>query len=363
MKDIRSLHAIRGYCALWVCFGHYHYLIDMIDIAFIKQIARYGSLGIIIFFILSGFFLAYVYNERFSTIRNIKKNYKKYIIYRFGRIYPLYFVILAAFVIMSYLGWTAKTNVVINREFENPYYFPFYLLLIQCWGFLEGREQYAFNSPSWTLSVDALLYIIFPLIFFFILKIKNVFVNLSIIILVNIFYYVTVKDLGVMINSEGEKQYFLALFKNNPLEIVPVFIAGICIHSLYKQKFLSFLNWNLIIVISIIVFYIMMYNDYRFNIILFITPILVYGLLNISEGFDKYFSNNIIYYIGTIAYSIYLWHIPYAVFVNHFFPLEDLDIWGWHFIPFIGGLFLLSSISYHLIENPCRIWIKKNFTS
>jgi len=363
MQFIRSLHSIRGYCALWIAFGHYHFLIDQVDPIYGKQIFRYFMMGITIFFILSGFFLSYIYHEKFTSFRNIKNNFIGFIIYRLGRVYPLYLTVLLSFAAMSYLGWTRESSIAENNQFETAFYFPLYLLMMQCWGFLEGREQFAFNPPSWTLSVDFLFYLIFPFIFVVIAKLKNISVNLGIIIATYIYYYLSVHDLGVVDTSNNTKMYFLASFENNPIEILPLFIVGICIYNLQSQNFLKSIKWDLVIIISIIATIFMMINDYSLNAILLITPILLYSLLNISDKFDRYFSNPVSYYMGRLAYSIYLWHIPYAIFVNHFYPLKNADIWGIFFIPLACGLIILSSLSYHFIENPCRIWIKKNLSS
>ncbi|ALA61781.1 hypothetical protein AL573_03615 [Rickettsia amblyommatis] len=59
------------------------------------NIARFGGLGVVIFFVLSGFILCYVvYNTRFYTHT---VSYKSFLFARIARVYPLHLFMLYAY--------------------------------------------------------------------------------------------------------------------------------------------------------------------------------------------------------------------------------------------------------------------------
>ncbi|BAW82783.1 predicted protein [Rickettsia japonica] len=60
------------------------------------NIARFGSLGVVIFFVLSGFILCYVYNTRFYTHT---VSYKSFL--RIARVYPLHLFMLLCVLMQS----------------------------------------------------------------------------------------------------------------------------------------------------------------------------------------------------------------------------------------------------------------------
>ncbi len=108
-----------------------------------------GYCGVTIFFVLSGFVLAYNYFEGMRR-PSFRATYG-YLVARFARVYPLYLVVLAYFVVAmhadggSVAGWWRNA------------------LVVQAWSPNLGNA-YAFDSPSWSVSVEFFLYACFPLV-------------------------------------------------------------------------------------------------------------------------------------------------------------------------------------------------------
>lgn len=107
-----------------------------------------GNLGVILFFIISGASLMYVYEDRLD----LKKFYKK----RFLGIYPMFWI---AFII-SFLA-----NFYVNRGYDHTIpkkYFIFSIL--GCDGNAAWYVKTFYQVGEWFLSVIVLLYIVFPLL-------------------------------------------------------------------------------------------------------------------------------------------------------------------------------------------------------
>lgn len=102
--------------------------------------------GVTLFFVLSGFLLAYTYQDQplFS-----KKDYAKYLLTRVFRIFPVYWIILS----VSYIdiGFPSLDKIVFN-----------YSLLK---GFSDVYNLDALPQ-SWTLTVELCFYILAPFIYF-----------------------------------------------------------------------------------------------------------------------------------------------------------------------------------------------------
>lgn len=103
-----------------------------------------GYLGVSLFFVLSGFILAY----NAPAVSDAKKFY----VLRLARVYPLY---LAAMIwgLPNYFRHGTKPWMIL---------FPADLFLLQTWFGPDWAIQ--INPPSWSLSTEAFFYLLFPLL-------------------------------------------------------------------------------------------------------------------------------------------------------------------------------------------------------
>jgi peptidoglycan/LPS O-acetylase OafA/YrhL len=117
--------------------------------AFLSTAFFSGYCGVTVFFVLSGFVLAINYFDDFRRTR--AGGLYRYAVARFARIYPLYLLVLFYFVVRQHaLGES------VDGWWRNA-------LALQAWdGDLD--HAFAFDAPSWSISVELFLYACFPLL-------------------------------------------------------------------------------------------------------------------------------------------------------------------------------------------------------
>jgi peptidoglycan/LPS O-acetylase OafA/YrhL len=104
-----------------------------------------GYLAVSLFFLLSGFILAYTYAGQL----NAPGDYRRFWEARFARIWPVY--------ALSLLLTSA-----VRLAFPRSSYMLATLLMLQAWNPFDRAMWGAWNYVCWTLSVEALFYVCFP---------------------------------------------------------------------------------------------------------------------------------------------------------------------------------------------------------
>lgn len=124
-----------------------------------------GHVGVTFFFVLSGFILAWCYHRAFSgsdSSSEPRAARRRFWLARFARVWPLHAAMFLAFVPIALLGAGISIAGLVQTGWQGL----LNLTLLHAWIPLGGPEGLAesFNSPSWTLSVEALFYLAFPLL-------------------------------------------------------------------------------------------------------------------------------------------------------------------------------------------------------
>ncbi|HEV8192144.1 MAG TPA: acyltransferase, partial [Ktedonobacterales bacterium] len=111
-----------------------------------------GNLGVDCFFVLSGFILAYTYATSDGGLLGTRRAFW---VARIARIYPIYLLALALDFI-PYLLREHHVTGVLTSVVAQP-------LLLQAW--IPSLDTWnSWDPPSWSLSVEAFFYLLFPLI-------------------------------------------------------------------------------------------------------------------------------------------------------------------------------------------------------
>lgn len=113
-----------------------------------------GPSAVTFFFALSGFIFYWLYSEPVYT-RTI--NLRHFALLRFSRLYPLHLATLLVLVPIVFI-FHALWHSDFVYQHNDAYHFGLNLAFLQYWGFQHG---YSWNGPSWSISTEIALYILF----------------------------------------------------------------------------------------------------------------------------------------------------------------------------------------------------------
>lgn len=140
-----ALDSWRGICALAVVLFHF----PITDSIRTFPLFLHGYLFVDFFFVLSGFVIATAWADKLQSVDQTWR----FLVRRFGRIWPLHAAVLVAFIVVAIrqgdLGSDERHSVL--AIFTN-------LFLVHGLGM---HKDLTWNGPSWSISVEALLYVLF----------------------------------------------------------------------------------------------------------------------------------------------------------------------------------------------------------
>ena len=140
--EIRTLAGLRGLAAMIVVVSH------SANLGMVPAVlgSGFGQTGVMLFFVLSGFLMAYLYTAKEFN----RSNVVKYCSARVGRVFPLYYFLVAVSVVVS---------VFVSGETFYPYLFDVKQTLLSL-ALLQA--PYVF----WTIPVEIHFYFVFLLFWF-----------------------------------------------------------------------------------------------------------------------------------------------------------------------------------------------------
>ncbi len=155
--QLSALTGIRFFAALHVVLFHFGLSVADAGPKPLRILLGTGYSAVSLFFVLSGFVLAYAYFEDGDEPARFQK--KAFWIARLARIYPVYLIgfILAAPSTVSRL-WAEDQMESLPQAAGLA---ALALSLLQAWA---PQTATSWNVPSWSLSVEAFFYFVFPFV-------------------------------------------------------------------------------------------------------------------------------------------------------------------------------------------------------
>ena len=313
-----------------------------------------GFIGVDIFFVISGYLItSIVLNELVTTGSfSLKYFYER----RIRRIHPaLLFVILVSlpfawmYLLPSNLLDFSK-SILYSLGFSSNFYFYF-----------SGQQYGAVNGlfkpflHTWSLSVEAKYYILFPIFFLIVIKILRKY--LIHILILGLVISLVLAEWGNS-NHPSFNFYFL------PTRVWELLAGSILAYFEITNGHRSKNNTlNLIlptIGLLLIGYSILFFNDEMFHPSFYtLSPIigvcLIIWFSNKDELITKILSTKLFVGIGLISYSLYLWHYPIFAF-GRITSFIDTNITNKLIV--FGILLILSILSYFFVE---KLFRNKNF--
>lgn len=286
------------------------------------------------FFTLSGFVLMHVYDRRITTVAD----YLHYLQKRLARIYPLHLATFALAVVWGVLGtqryWFTADGLLPN------------VLLLHAWN---TTGHLSFNYPSWSVSAEFFVYLLFPVLLFavdfagfwgaLLLPIASV---------LPILWVFHICRLG---------PWTLATYDFGCLRAVPSFIAGMAIYRLAAIRFASLAvpPWAAhgLAVATVP----MMLLGVPNAVVLATFVAVVFLLARAEPAVPGLFSTPLFRALANCSYGFYMLHAFVGVMVLHlvpkFFHLGDAWIFGLC-VPALAVTTASAVISFHFFEAPAR---------
>lgn len=164
-RELIALTSLRGIAALFVLLHHLMFVaFPPIGYSMPGQLFLKSYLWVDLFFVLSGFIIAYVYQGQFAQ-GVASSGYSAFMKARFARVYPLHLFTLGLFVAFEGFQWALAALDVEGMQNLAP---PFVgnqsvetlvtnLFLVQTFHW----EAY-WNEPAWSISAEWLIYWVMP---------------------------------------------------------------------------------------------------------------------------------------------------------------------------------------------------------
>jgi peptidoglycan/LPS O-acetylase OafA/YrhL len=385
LNYIPALTGIRALAAYLVFISHYAYAFDEKFPRGVQRFLNEFHIGVTIFFVLSGFLIAFRYFDSFKLTGDWFRQYLKN---RVARIYPMYFLLtLGAFVSFYF------TN---DQKITNGYSSPiglFFMHITFVRGFFD-QLKFTGIAQGWSLTVEECFYFAAPFAFYFAQKYRRLYVQPVAITLVGVTLVLIFRN----VNWYGFFGNFTFLMLYTFLGRCFEFFDGIQLALIVKNKSLdgqskkkyTYLGFGLIFVCVWIMSALpipkgevaglhhplgIITNNYLLACAI---ALFFYGLLTETTILKKILSNKFVELLGKSSYIFYLIHLGYMYeFLHHYFNkwnddvFELYDKWGvdWN-SPFqydslnvLYVFIILNAVSvllFKLIEEPLNHYIRKS---
>jgi peptidoglycan/LPS O-acetylase OafA/YrhL len=312
------------------------------------------DLGVKVFFAISGFVLALPFVRRALLNEGREISIKDYFVRRLTRLEPPFVVSLVLFFIV---------HLFVLHEKSAELWPHFWAGLGYMHGFVFGAPN-PINPVTWSLEVEAQFYVLVPLIFWLLFKLKQSGLRLGLIFLLA----------GLSVYLKG---YFFSAGNQYLSASIFAYFTNFCMGILFaflfvtdKRNWLKSKSYLFDILGGVCVFFIfyfykpqhVWYNNVLFNVS-------VFGLMvSAFKGklFNYFYTRPWVYIIGGMCYSIYLLHYAFFHFLIPYTSKVQLGM-GYkmdyllQIIIAVPIMLIVTTAFYLLVERPCmdKDWPQK----
>jgi len=353
---LHELDSLRALAAIGIIGWHYTGHFGASPIPYLMApFYRYGMLLVDFFFVLSGFVLARVYwnDQRSVTLANNVRD-------RIARMYPLHVATLCAVAIMQWILVNHLASPPFIYLFNDNYHFALNLALLNRTGLESG---FSFNGPSWSISTEFIVNILFLAAIALPRKIARV----------ALFGLFAVSLAAILKNGLISNAVVLGI-DNDIFRTIFGFGCGVALYNM-DSRWLSqiglkrgFADGLAIAAVSGFLYYCAKGELTGLRDLVIATmcfPALIIGAIY-GRVVKWFLTLRPLVYLGTISYSIYLMHFPLQLAVHSASVVFNIQM-PYGNVFFLAGFILATvgaaSITYHLIEVPGKKVLRKRTPS
>jgi peptidoglycan/LPS O-acetylase OafA/YrhL len=311
-----------------------------------------GFMGVEVFFVLSGFIIAYNYAERFTG--NPRISYWRYLYMRLARLYPVHLAMIVVYLVA--FATASRVNVqmgAVNKGVEG-----IGANLVMLHGLPLGADEFSWNGASWTITYEWFAYMAFPILVFLLVRLRT---RWQLIGMATVGVLVTLAGLAVLGNLgyDVSKDHISGVVR-----IAGEFTAGVAVYGLYRLSGRKRASWDWLVVsavagaVVVIVLLHGRFEDSAFLALPFI-PVAIFGIAKSSGWVSSLLSSRPFIYAGVTSYSLYMTHPIVWIAMRRLLPAAQysgdpvlLRI-GIALAYFIAALCAAVAM-YHIVESPAR---------
>ncbi len=286
-----------GACAVMLGHfaGHFHQLLGI-------SLAATDRLYFVdFFFALSGFVLMHAYGARMASFDDMRR----FMTRRFARLYPLHFFTTLAMALVGAGVVLGHFHIYDPASLDLHLVVPT-LLLLHAWGV---TQHTGLDFPSWSLSAELLLSLLFPLMVALLLK--NGARAAFMMALLAALLMALVRD------AMGLRPWYEATYDGGAFRAIPMFFAGMAVEVLVRDLPPVRLPWALPHLFALALIGLML-SPVPVAAVLPLFVVLV-ALLALCErdGPPSRLGSGPFIALGNIAFAVFLLHTFVAVIMLH----------------------------------------------
>ncbi len=323
-KHLNGLTATRGFAALMIVI--FHFGLNVFPFKHMQPFFAKGNVAVSYFFTLSGFIMCYTYfNQQVA--------YKDYLKRRIARIAPLYWVAMIISIIRvrdeAQLGFKTLLNFFFAQA-----YVPGYALTI--------------NSAGWSLSVEMLFYLLFPLLLLLYKANQQRFAYGA------LFFYVLSQlvHLWMVAHAKPNNNNWHELTYYFPFAHLNEFVIGMAGYYFYTHNKEQLSKMPVLVTLAMVVLSIVYLQFSKHNGLL--SPLFVLMIVGIACKTDSWLSAKPLVWLGEVSYGIYILQMPVNFYVSKLNAKYLGLTANWFFLFFVIVLVVVSALCYSYVEKPLR---------
>jgi peptidoglycan/LPS O-acetylase OafA/YrhL len=339
--------------------------------SWLRGLVGSGYVGVSLFFVLSGFILAYNYldarTERAPAARPFWAA-------RLARVYPVY--LLGLLVSLPYFvrDMAGRTGDAWSWFATSAAAAP---ALLQAW---LPRPALLWNGPGWSLSAEAFFYLVFPLLAVPVLRMRR----RGLLVLLAAAWALTFVAPSAYLYANPDRlgwaghEYmttWLGALKFNPLVRLPEFVMGVVLGRLYVLGPASRAEeepgrarlWLAPAVAAGIVAVLCLSPRFPYvylhNGLLAPAFAALVWLLASGRGMGRLLAGRRMGLLGEASYALYILHLPFAsVFHSATKALGIAGSTGWHLAAYLALAVALSVLVLRRVEEPARRALRRRLS-